>query len=146
MINTDKVLIGLGQHISGRTPERCGCCPYFNGDAGYGVSCRDELLDDLYEMLEAQEPRLLSVEEAANLALTGNICEWLWIEEAQRFTWNLHCVRAFVYSKHPDTGGFYIMANAYRDIVKLEGVEYGKTWRIWTSCPTDTQREAEPWH
>lgn len=65
MIDADKVLIGLGQHISGRTVDRCGSCPYFNGDSGYGISCRDELLDDLYELLEAQEeaqgPRVLNV-------------------------------------------------------------------------------------
>ena len=23
--------------------------------------------------------------------------------------------------------------------------DYGKTWRCWTSRPTDEQREAEPW-
>lgn len=56
MIDKDKALTGLGQHISGRTSERCGSCPYFTGDSGYGVTCRDELLDDLYEMLEEQEP------------------------------------------------------------------------------------------
>ena len=64
MIDTDKALIGLGQHISGRTVDRCGSCPYFNGDSGYGISCRDELLDDLYELLEAREEAQDAVEMA----------------------------------------------------------------------------------
>lgn len=106
----------------------------------YGVL---EKCEDALALLKAQEPRVMTAEEVASL--TTDICKWLWIEEAQRVTWNMHCVRAFVYSRHPDTGGFYIMENAWHDVVKLEGDEYGKTWRCWTSCPTDAQRAAEPW-
>lgn len=98
---------------------------------------------DALALLKEQEPMVMDAEEVARL--TEETYQWLWIEEIQNTTWNLHCLRAFVYSKHPDTGEFYILANGYRDIVKLEGDEYGKTWRCWTSRPTDEQRKAVKW-
>lgn len=137
MNDQEKVIKGLECCGKGNRIE-CANCDYLCED-----NCYKTLCDDAIALLKAQEPRVMNADEVAKL--TTNICEWLWIEEAQRVTWNLHCMRAFVYSKHPDTGGFYIMADAHHDVVKLEGDEYGKTWRIWTSLPTNTQREAEPW-
>ena len=141
MINTDKVLIGLGQHISGRTPERCECCPYFIVGSGYGVSCRDELLDDLYEMLEAQEPRVMTLEE-----LISNISSSAWME-----TWNnaLYEGWALIYDRQ--TNGISIMArigitHPNGHVSWLKEMGYGKTWRCWTSRPSDEQREATPWN
>ena len=100
--------------------------------------------EDALELLKAQEPRVMTAGEMEKL--NERICEWLWIEEKQRVTWNLHCLRTFVYSRHPDNGEFYIMADGYREIVKKEGAEYGKTWRCWTSRPTEEQRKAVKWN
>lgn len=119
----------------------CAGCPYYIADwdsCDYRRICRNAI-----DLLKEQEPRVMDAEEVARL--TEEIYQWLWIEEIQNITWNLHCLRAFVHSKHPDTGEFYILANGYRDIVKLEGDEYGKTWRCWTARPTEEQMRETKW-
>lgn len=93
MIDTDKVLIGLGQHISGRTPQRCGDCPYFNGDSGYGVSCRDELLDDIYELLETREE---AQEPVKPVPAIDDVGDWLCGK----------CYNSVVGTEELDEGGF----------------------------------------
>lgn len=120
----------------------CTGCPYRDRECEFICDfqriCRDTLA-----LLKEQEARVMDAEEVARL--TEETYQWLWIEEIQNITWNLHCLRAFVYSKHPDTGEFYILANGYRDIVKLESDEYGKTWRCWSARPTEEQRKAVKW-
>ena len=117
-------------------------CPFKEGGYESG-DCQENMIRAALALLREQEARVMDAEEVARL--TEETYQWLWIEEIQNITWNLHCLRAFVYSKHPDTGEFYILANGYRDIVKLEGDEYGKTWRCWTSRPTEEQRKAVRW-
>ena len=118
MIDEDKVLIGLGQHISGRTHQRCGDCPYFNGDSGYGVSCRDELLDDIYNLLEtreeAQEPRVMGADE---------VREWVGKQRVDR---EPICVEV------KDNICAWIVSDEYWDMqmdINLSSDLYGKTWR-----------------
>ncbi len=138
MADREKVIRGLEYCID---PQALCCkCPYYN----YGHCDPDKVRKDAIALLREQEARVMDAEEVARL--TEETYQWLWIEEIQNITWNLHCLRAFVYSKHPDTGEFYILANGYRDIVKLEGDEYGKTWRCWTSRPTEEQRKAVKWN
>ena len=144
MADREKVIRGLelcaydpdpGQEL--KELRSCPECPY------YRAGCSPQLIRDALALLQEQEPRVMDAEEVARL--TEEIYQWLWIEEIQNITWNLYCLRAFVYSKHPDTGEFYILANGYRDMVKLEGNEYGKTWRCWTSCPTPEQMRGTKW-
>lgn len=90
------------------------------------------------------KPRVMTADEVKDLQTLNVVC-WLWLEEKQHVTWNVHHIRAFVHSKHPDNGEFYIMANCYHEIIRLEGNDYGKTWRIWTECPAYEQRGAVPW-
>jgi hypothetical protein len=80
-------------------------------------------------VLKAQEPRVLS---AADVAACPNGTV-LWVEERQGVTWNMFPLEIYVSSTHPDG-----TANADYDY-------YGKTWRCWTSRPTDEQREAAAW-
>ena len=129
MIDKDKVLIGLGQHISGRTSERCGSCPYFFGDSGYGITCRDELLDDLYEMLEEQEPRVMTIDEVGTWAMIDRVDRApIVVEVRDRFiTW--------------------VVGDEYFDLPEcnLSSEFYGKTWRCWNTKPSKEDMEAEPW-
>lgn len=138
MIDKDKVLIGLGQHISGRTPERCGICPYSNGDAGYGVTCRDELLDDLYEMLEAQEPHVLTFEEACGrdycfyeYRATGYIEPASVVLSGMLLNGTLPLVEVYRLGRE---GAALVVANGY-----------GHEWRCWDRMPENGQKEGEPW-
>lgn len=139
MIDKDKALIGLGQHISGRTPERCGSCPYFNGDSGYGISCRDELLDDLYGMLEASEPHVLLLEDACG----RDACFYEY--------------RATGYVEPASVVMSGILLNGKEPLVDVyrlgrEGPEYvamkdyGHEWRCWDRMPENGQKEGEPWN
>lgn len=140
----EKVIRGLESCVYDIRLMQCVNCPYHTDKS----RCLTTLMRDALALLKEQEARVMDAEEVARL--TEEIYQWLWIEEIQNITWNLHCLRAFVHSKHPDTkhpdtGEFYILANGYRDIVMLEGDEYGKTWRCWTSRPTEEQRKAVMW-
>ena len=142
MADREKVIRGLESLWRCVSPvsHTCGDCPYQDNH----VECARRVVTDAIALLREQEARVMDAEEVARL--TEETYQWLWIEEIQNITWNLHCLRAFVYSKHPDTGEFYILANGYRDIVKLEGDEYGKTWRCWSARPTEEQRKAVKWN
>lgn len=139
MIDTDKVLIGLGQHISGRTPQRCVDCPYFNGDSGYGVSCRDELLDDIYELLEAreeaQEPRVMTLEEVKMLD-----SDYYYLESMRSPGKELREI----------VGAYGLTCVTWPSITwarqTMGDRGYGKTWRCWSSRPDEKRRAETPWN
>ena len=137
MIDYKKVLSGVNRCIAREAP----LCPYYPCARDGAVECG--LLADVQKVLKFKEPRVMTFDEVQSL--TDEICQWMWIEERQHVTWNLHHMRTFVYSYHPDNGSFYIMANCHHDIVKLEGDEYNKSWRAWTVEPTHYQQEAVPW-
>lgn len=149
MIDTDKVLIGLGQHISGRTPQRCGGCPYFNGDSGYGVSCRDELLDDLYELLEtreeAQEPKLLTWLEVIGSVLE---CKPVYIEVRESEDKEPGDDRWAMMQQYKDnlTNGMLMAKSSYIISEVMFEPDYGVVWRCWDKEPTKKQRKAAKWH
>lgn len=138
MNDKDKALIGLGQHISGRTPERCWICPYSNGDAGYGITCRDELLDDLYEMLEAQEPHVMTLEETC----ARNYCFFEYratgyIEPASVV------MSGLLLNDSEPLMDVYRLGHKGPEYMAMNG--YGHEWRCWDRMPEDGQKEEEPW-
>lgn len=69
----------------------------------------------------------------------------LWVEERQGVTWNLFPLEIDVSSIHPDTGEAYLFFVTYHDCHKFECDEYNKTWRCWTSRPTEEQRKEVKW-
>jgi len=164
MIDTNKVLIGLGQHISGRAPERCGSCPYFNGDSGYGVTCRDELLDDLYEMLEAQDEKCRACGEKTNNAIQALQAE-LKSQEPHVLTLEQACVLDYCFYEYRATGYVGpasvvlsgVLLNGTEPLVEVYRLErkgaayvamkdYGHEWRCWDRMPEYGQKEVEPWN
>ncbi len=44
MVDTEKVIKGLRQHVDGSMYDRCGECPYYGFDKD-GFSCRDEAVE-----------------------------------------------------------------------------------------------------
>ena len=82
------------------------------------VFVRAEELRNALELLNAQEPRVLTLEEAQH-------AEVVWVED--RETCNIYPC---------------IVKNNMNDS-KL--YKYGIQWRVWSSRPTDEQREATPW-
>ena len=86
---------------------------------------------DAIELLKAQEPRVLTLEEA----LGGEEC---WVEYS-----NGGCGYADCYLSYTAKG-----ADIYRTMqhdFNVPLANYGKTWRCWTSRPTDEQMKAVKW-
>lgn len=91
----------------------------------------DKTIDKAIALLKAQEPRVMTLEEIP-YAVFG------WMEV---FGQLIPCVLEDVYVD--DTVGF---ANIEDGHDYMCASDYGKTWRCWTSCPTDEQMEVTPWN
>ena len=96
------------------------------------------MLDVIRYLLTAQQPRVLTLEEA--LGLDEDLC---WIEinvdgaDRNFGRWNDLYVA-------PD--GISIVSEWAGQKNYLDAERYGKTWRCWTAKPTDEQRKATPWN
>lgn len=101
-------------------------------------SDNDKTIDRAVKLLKEQEPRVMDADE---IVLSADPSKWLWVEIkgdycAEAFkagktisgliAFDSETPCAFLYCERPD--------------------EYGKTWRCWTSRPTDAQREAVKWN
>jgi hypothetical protein len=134
MIDKDKVLLGLGQHINGSFWDRCTECPYHGLD---GFVCRDTLMSDLLELLNEQEPRVETWEEAQANVQDGPFI----IFEVRDSTGSEVDFGVLA-------GDFYEMSEGsvltVADFWMMKD-DYGKRFRLWTSRPTDEQREKVKW-
>ena len=107
-----------------------GCtfgCPYGDEPA----HCTDSLTKDALELLKAQEPRVMKLEEIP-YAVFG------WME---MFGQIIPCVLEDAFAD--DTVGFASIDDGHD---YMDASDYGKTWRVWTSQPTAEQMEAIPWN
>ena len=86
--------------------------------------------EDALALLKAHEPRVMTLEEIP-YAVFG------WMET---FGQIIPCVLEDVYAD--DTVGFSNVEDGHDYMCASD---YGKTWRVWTSKPTEKQREATPW-
>ena len=98
----------------------------------------EECLEDAISMLKAQAPRVLTLDEVINY------------DGPVYITWN-----------DPESGCWAICPPIVKamartrpewDVMHFGGgtvnqlkAHYGRTWRAWTSRPTDEQRKAVPW-
>ena len=132
MIDREKVIRGLEclakRHgiVGVCEPESC---PY--GDLH---TCANEIARDVLTLLKAQEPRVMTLEEV-------HLHEVYWIEEDD-------ISRPWPTAMHHIRNAGLLDGPVYQDYMgdNWNTKEYGKTWRVWTSRPTDKQREAEPWN
>lgn len=134
MTEREKVIKGLG-----KLHENCGCvavhdcdcktCPYerVNG-------CCDQIVVDALALLKAQDARVMTLEEVK--AFEWDYC---YLEE-ERLPGKEY--RAVV-------GDYAITCITWPCITSMRiqhgDNNYNRTWRCWTSRPTDEQREATPW-
>jgi len=130
----EKVIYYIGRCIC-HAPDACRDCAY---DAGQPYNeCVELLLKDALSLLKEQEPRVMDADE---IVLSADPSKWLWVERkgdycAEAFksgktisgliAFDSETPCAFLYCERPD--------------------EYGKTWRCWTSRPTDEQKEKVKW-
>lgn len=125
----EKVIKGL-EHCG--QPTVCDGCPYKAGMAG---RCFTRLKTDALELLKAQEPRVMTLEE-----VTEDCPDVVWFDDR-------HFVRAFAaLQKNENYHGWvkFIWRDGFERHDHIDG--YGKEWRCWTSKPTDEQRMATPWN
>ena len=92
---------------------------------------------DALELLKAQEPRVMTLEEAKG-------AEYCWLEQKSS---KYIVIVDFVMSHSRVTGktASEIRRLGNSRVYLLLDEEYGKDWRCWTSRPTDEQREAVKW-
>ena len=109
---------------------------------GEGWDFVDLLTEDGFEilsLLKEQEPRVMTLEEVRNAYHSP-----MWFESngtfrGQKGFWCLHL--GVSPSLH-----IRLMPAIGEQSTELSLTAYGIVWRCWTSCPTDAQREAEPWN
>lgn len=126
MSELESVVKGLECCIDGP----CDICDYNNHGP---ETCRDLLMFDAINLLKAQQPRVMTLEEV-------RAAEVVWIEQVGR------CVCA-IKLENFDSGtmSFAYEYNNYVSVVNIKPAYYGKISRCWTARPTDVQREAETW-
>ena len=94
-----------------------------------------EAVEIAIDALEAQEPRVMTLEEALG-------AEECWLERKDG------CVTvASIALNGQDSGGYDVDSNelnTMRSFIFHSGY-YGKYWRCWNIRPTDAQREATAW-
>ena len=102
-------------------------CPYKNTD------CEIAVMVDAYNLLKAQEPRVMTLEEI-------RMHEVYWAERA-------NVSRPWPIAMHHIRNAGLLDGPVYQDYMgdNFNTKEYGKTWRIWTAYPTIDQREAAKW-
>lgn len=113
-------------------PDACKDCSKYGGDNAIG--CMEELLEDALELLKAQEPRLMTLEEVKEL--NWDYC-YLEEEVAKDKT-----LRAYIGKHRVKCVTWPSIATC---TLTYGDDSYGKRWRCWTEKPTEEQREAMPW-
>lgn len=120
-------------------PMQCEKCPY-TSEVGETVSnCVKTMRTDAISLLKDQEPRVMKLEE-----VKASIGEPIYFES---------------HGTYMGKTGFWILPALFTESELMRYVypqsshyselglrAYGKTWRCWTSRPTDEQREAIPWN
>ena len=91
-----------------------------------------QIVIDAITLLKAQEPRVMTLKDSVS-------AECVWIEYAT--SGNIVIALPWDIELTDDTYNFIGMPNCFVEFRSL----YGKTWRCWTSRPTDEQRNAVKW-
>lgn len=125
MPDREKIISDLARCQSGP----CDDCPYD------GSGCMNIVTMEAYELLKAQEPRVLTLEEVQNDCPDYVYLEWL--------NCCVCCIKDEGESnKSVGYFAYGIGANYYQFLWDT----YGTRWRCWTAKPTDEQRKAVKWN
>lgn len=136
----EDVIKGLECCMSGQ-PEGLGCdrvpCPYNDIE-----DCEGALHYDALALLKAQKPRVMTLEEIRSALKMP-----LW-KETKRAHKDLYTGWVLAYDIQKGlgiTGTRLGMSEPSGRVVWYSLDDYGKTWRCWTSCPSEEQRESVKW-
>ena len=119
--------------------ERCG----YSCTKAEWVKIDRKLAIDVLALLKAQEPRVMTLDEIGNALETP-----LW-KETKRAHKDLYTGWVLAYDIQKGlgiTGTRLGMSEPSGRVVWYGLDDYGKTWRCWTSEPTEEVRRATPWN
>ena len=124
--------LGTNQHQD----DFCAVCPYKDKDPeSWYCFHKIDLMRDALALLKAQEPRVMTLEEVKML---------------DRDYYYLEAMRSPGKELREIVGAYGLTCVTWPSITwarqTMGDGGYGKTWRCWTSRPTDEQREKEPWN
>lgn len=129
MVDREKVINALKQCESYGWCEQ-EQCPYYDD-----VSCLETVRKDALSLLQAQAPRVMTLEEVHEMAW-----DYCYLEE--------EVIKDKVLQIY--SGKYRIKCITWPSIAScvltFGDDAYGKSWRCWTSRPTDEQRESIPWN
>ena len=119
-------------------------CPYKSTDEGIDkvTSCTTYLMKDALALLKAQEPRVMTLEEIGN-ALKMPI--WKETKSANKDLYTGWVLAYDIQKGLGITGTRLGMSEPSGRVVWYKLDDYGKTWRCWTSRPTDEQMKEAKW-
>ena len=101
-----------------------------------------DMVDDIIALLKAQEPQVLSVEAVRNLT---RFPVWLDVKSTHKDLYRGWVLAYMVQKGMGITGERLGMADPSGRMHWYKLDDYGRTWRVWDSIPTDTKKEAIPW-
>ena len=103
-----------------------------------------DTVSDALTLLKAQEPRVMTLEEVLDMKFDDVV--YLQVNPTNVV---LSAIVIDVIPKLPEINIGVVQFRhgaGYNGINNADLNYYGKTWRCWTSRPTDEQREATPWN
>lgn len=130
MTDKDKVLAGMAACTDSKDCEEC---PY-DGEYERSQDCMYALIMDMAELIEEQEPRVMTLEEVKDFGW-----DYCYLEEER-----------LPGKEYRSVCGDYALTCITWPCVASMRIQhgdnrYGKKWRCWTARPTDEQRKAVEW-
>ena len=99
--------------------------------------CMGQMIEDTIALLKEQKARVLTLDEAAE-------DQEVWTEAKLRGTERIPLFISILWLTD-DAKDFELELIGTGRRAFMLAKEYGKTWRCWSSKPTDEQREAAKW-
>ena len=137
--------------------------PVISPDSWNIYSALCDMVDDLYEMLEAQDEKCLACGEKTNNAIQALQAE-LKLQEPHVLMLEQACGRDYCFYEYRAAGYIEpasvvmsgLLLNDTEPLVEVFRVgregpayvamkDYGHGWRCWDRMPEDGQKEEEPW-
>lgn len=139
MTDREKVIKGLESVASDMQEEVDEWRDYSDSELAHGLTCDCDWwintlqkVRDALALLKAQEPRVMTPDEACN-----SDCVW--------YDWRTRGVRPAKITRSPYKNGVYRVQRIGDIDEWVHADEYNEYWRCWTSRPTDEQRKAVKW-
>lgn len=146
MTDREKAIKGLKCCAFGR--DICDTCPYNNCidcDMNKAAKVPMVVLRDVLTLLKAQEPRVITWRDVIGAAIE---CKPLFIEVKDSEDKEPGDDRWAMVTQYKDsvTNGMICAMSSYVTSEILFADDYGKSWRCWTSEPSEELRKKVKWN